>query len=165
MLCSHGTAVPCSANEAANATFLTQTAGGVNECCADPGADVWRWNGLGKRAFEMWRHLGRNPIPTVDLAKSLGVQIRTAKHHLNRLKQYELAEELIGGWVRGTADLDEVAQVLGVAGARNKQRQRHEQHRRVFKAKQESYDRRSVDRQTARGSVHDLSCWVDLDKR
>ena len=77
---------------------------GEDEGCSNARltADAWRWGrGLGKRAAHVYGLLTYEPVTTRDLAALLAIQPGTARRHLHRLEDYDLARRTAAGWVRG----------------------------------------------------------------
>jgi len=122
-----------------------QERGGVCKECSPPrtprarsGAvahDVWRRAGLGKARFALWCLLCPDvPSRARELAQFLGRKLRGVQAHLAVLKKHGLAVPDGVGWRRGKADLDAIALRLGVAGAAERQRQKHEVQRARFHA-------------------------------
>ncbi len=91
--------------------------------------DLWRGNpGLGKATGRVYALLQPAPQPAGEIATALGVETRVATKHLRKLERYELAERWQDGWALGSADVDDVATDLGVAGRRADQHARHRVH-------------------------------------
>jgi hypothetical protein len=115
------TDLPCLCSEA-NAS-LSESDGNALD---DPSCDVWRWRGLGKSKYYLWRMLdpitGRTPK---DLAKALGRHVNTVRAQVNRLAYYGLAHSNKGLWYRTYRDVMEVAGELRVAGTLERQQSRH----------------------------------------
>jgi hypothetical protein len=82
--------------------------------------------GLGKGAWMAYTALSGMPQSLHDLAGQTGhcaagaalarQPKRTLEALLETLAEHGLAQQTADGWVRGSADLDQVAQILGVAG-------------------------------------------------
>jgi hypothetical protein len=93
------------------------------------------------------------------LAKAFDVTNRTMQRHLRRLRDHGLAERREEGWVRGPADLDEVARNIGVAGLGAKQRALHQQQRWIFS------EWKRQNGPTKKEEVTDISSWVVVDDK
>jgi hypothetical protein len=80
--------------------------------------DVFVWRGLGGVAGLLYARLERAaPVTVRLLAARTGWRRETMRRHLRRLARHGLAAIAAGGgWIRGEADLDEVAAELGTAG-------------------------------------------------
>lgn len=100
------------------------------------GADVFRWGGLGKSAWRVWRILPFSVGTTRgELAGRLPhMHHTTLGRALQRLEQHGLARsDGAGMWRRVVANLDQVARRVGTAGARERQREQHAQQRLVYR--------------------------------
>lgn len=89
--------------------------------CGAPG-------GLGKSTLRVYEALGQEPVPSAALGPRLGIRQRTVNHHLRRLATVGLAVGRLDGWVRGSAELNAVAEALGIAGHGARQAERHRLH-------------------------------------
>ena len=101
--------------------------GGRSECSDDfvgPAADVWRWSGLGKVKWLVWKMLDGQRKGC--LAERRETSIRAIEQHLAVLKTYGLArQDECGRWFKGERSLEQVARELGVEGEALRQRERH----------------------------------------
>ena len=110
----------------------------VRGSTAAPTHDVWRWRGvngargLGKAAHRVWFELSSGARPSSELCERLGLKERMLRRHLARLATYGLAEREGTGWKRGAAELDAVAEILGVAGTAERQRRQHSVERATY---------------------------------
>ncbi len=95
--------------------------------------DCWRWRGMGKSKFQVWRLLGTEPVVTRDLADALGVRPRTVQQHLNRLEEVGLATRQADGWVKGPDTPQQVGELLPTAGAGARQAERHATERQAYR--------------------------------
>lgn len=95
------------------------------DCPGGFASDCWRWRGLGKSKFKIWRRLDTEPVTTRSLAETLLVSPRTVQQHLARLREVGLATRLADGWVKGPDTPEQVAEWLSTAGAAVRQRERH----------------------------------------
>lgn len=93
--------------------------------------DVWRnGKGLGKAGRAVWVNLHEHSITVKAIADRLGWKDpRRVRYHLHHLLKHGLAAKTAHGWHRGTADLDDVARDLGVAGAGARQADQHRRER------------------------------------
>jgi len=89
--------------------------------------DVWRHGGLGRSAKVVWSAAKPTRWHTVkDLHEATGVPHGTIRGALKKLARYGLVERGDRlNWRSMDRDLDEVAELLGVAGKGEKQRARH----------------------------------------
>ena len=116
-------------------TIPLSPAGGVRETVPfllhRPLHDVFR----GRRGLGLGAALAYDRLDTVQPVRiaALGGDRSTWSRRLCRLEDHRLAARSPRGWLRGTADLDEVAKALGVAGAAAKQRARHARDREAFR--------------------------------
>jgi hypothetical protein len=99
------------------------------------GHDLWRERGgLGKAKFEVYRLLDLvHPRHAACIAVMLRVGKRIVQRHLAALREHGLAVAHEGCWVRGPADVNDVAKNLGIAGEGARQRARHEGERENYK--------------------------------
>ena len=104
-------------------------------------SDVWRWEALGKSTARVFSHLGLEPRSAIQLAELLEVDPRTVRRHLAKLKVHGLAARVLDGWIRGPADLELVAEELGVFGRGTEQRSQHRTHSEQRRAFLESRER------------------------
>ena len=95
------------------------------DCPGGFASDCWRWRGLGKAKFKVWRLLGSEPVKTKDLVPSLGVGSRTVQQHLAVLEEVGLATRQADGWVKGPDTPEKVGEWLSTAGAGVRQAERH----------------------------------------
>jgi transposase len=72
-------------------------------------------------------------VDVAALIKRFGGHRSTWYRRLGRLAEHGLATRTPPGWLRGPADLDQVAEALGVAGALARQKAQHHQERKTFK--------------------------------
>ena len=100
---------------------------------ADPecpgAAEVWAPARLGRSAGSVWRWLGAVPATVTGLADATGKSRPTVRRALQRLAVFDLAAEVDGGWVRGPADLVDVAHEVGAAKAAEDRRKAHKRQR------------------------------------
>ena len=112
------------------------TSGGVRSIVRvgyDPGKDAWRWRALGKSAWRVWRVLDGRTVG--ELSALVGVGRSAIRKHLRSLGAWGLAARDGGKrWHSVHCDLDAIAQKLGSAGARKRQRERHQQERKLMTA-------------------------------
>jgi DNA-binding MarR family transcriptional regulator len=87
--------------------------------------DCWRWRGMGKSKFQVWRLLGTESVTTAGLADVLGVKPRTVQQHLRRLREVGLATRQSDGWVKGPDTPQQVGEQLSTAGTGARQVERH----------------------------------------
>lgn len=115
----------------------------VRECNAkSTPPDVFRWSGLGKSAGEIYQVLVTEGAKSVSqLATRTGRCKKTIRRCLSKMAK--ICDPITGEylslvtrvendlWQALPVDLEHVAQVLGVAGATEKQKQAHERERRL----------------------------------
>jgi hypothetical protein len=96
-------------------------------------ADVWRWRrGLGKSAALVYALLDPEVESRVrELADQRQVKGPAVRKQLRKLERHGLAVRGKGGWRRGHEPLEEAARRLGVAGEGVRQREYHEEERRL----------------------------------
>lgn len=113
--------------------------------------ELWRARqagGLGRSAGAVYGWLSGTPRKGVELERLTGKGKRTVSRALrgwNRtdgsrawgLQNYGLAERVNGGWVRGPADIAEVAQEFDASGAARKRRAKHKDQRDRWREKVE----------------------------
>jgi DNA-binding transcriptional ArsR family regulator len=102
------------------------------DCPGGFASDCWRWRGLGKSKFKVWRLLSSEPVTTKDLADALGVGSRSVQQHLARLREVGLVTRLDGGWVKGPDTPEQVGEWLSTAGAGVRQKERHRIEREAY---------------------------------
>jgi hypothetical protein len=93
-------------------------------------ADLWsNRSGLGKAAFCVWSRLDtESPISAETLSEAIGYRsAHTLRVHLRRLKQHGLARKAVDGWFRIDADLNALAQSMGIAGNAERRRNWHKE--------------------------------------
>jgi len=98
-------------------------------------SDVFRWRGLGKSSWRVWRALGLAAagIREAELVGRLGMSAKTVRRALHRLKRHGLAQrDDAGCWHHRARDVDEVARELGIAGTGERQRRAHQQQRQAY---------------------------------
>lgn len=107
----------------------------VRKCPTTSNHDVFRHNGLGKSAGQVWKALSENPATLKELAKITGRHIKTIKSAV--LRMTNLANPLTGEclpmvtsadgktWRAVEVDLDLIARIIGTAGTGEKQKRRH----------------------------------------
>ena len=88
-----------------------------------------RGGGLGAAAARAYETLSDWPRSTTQLAEMTNVHLRSVQRALPRLAARDLAVETSGGWIRGAANIDEVAKRRGSAGAGADLQERHRQER------------------------------------
>lgn len=90
--------------------------------------DAFRQGGLGRPAFEILRALEGGPLRTRELAVRTGRHVQTIRNSLYKIRESGYATKLGGKWY-GTPiekiDLPELARIVGMSGARKKQREQH----------------------------------------
>ena len=103
--------------------------------------DVFRFGGLGKSAGQIWQALQERPASIDELAEITGRHVKTVERAINRM--VKLADPLTGEYLPMVAsddgityrplpvDLDRIAQVIGTAGAGERQRKKHATERRL----------------------------------
>jgi DNA-binding transcriptional ArsR family regulator len=97
-------------------------------------ADVFRWHiGLGKVASGYYEVLCDHAVALEDVASAFGVEPRTARRHLERLRSFALAELTDGGWVRGRLLPEQAAHEMGASGAGHGQRRQHQRERSAYR--------------------------------
>lgn len=111
--------------------------------CISMSSDVFRFQGLGKSASEVWAALQNGPATEQELVEATGRSIKTVKRVLARMSDLAdtvtgefipMVEKIDGRWsaIEGV-DLDHVALVVGTAGAGERQQERHRQERRAHR--------------------------------
>lgn len=91
---------------------------GEEDDISDLGADLARWQGIGKSAARVLRELSGEPLHPVALASRLSSSVNAVSLLCRRLARLGLAERHRGGWVRGRSSPAAIAHLLGVAGRR-----------------------------------------------
>lgn len=120
----------------ANPDSRASLRGGDENYCSGSHSDLWRAGGLGKSGGTLWWTLDLSvPQSPAELAARLRWSRWRVRRNLSRLAQHGLAGKLSGGWIIGSADPDEVAAVLGVAGEGHRQRARHADERVEYAAR------------------------------
>lgn len=111
----------------------------VRKCPTMSNHDAFRHSGLGKSAGEVWQILQQHPARVDELAAITGRHIKTIERVLARMMN--LADPLTGEYLPMVAndvddsyyaisvDLDRIAQVVGTAGASDRQRREHARER------------------------------------
>ena len=105
--------------------------------------EIWARKGLGKAALRVWTLFRRQSTQSSsELAKAARVSPRQMQAQLGKLRSHGLARTLKRGQWEGllptAADLDKLADSIGVAGLRGRLQEAHERDRR----KQRGADRR-----------------------
>ena len=88
-----------------------------------------RGGGLGVTPARIYEALSTVPTSTANLAAAANVRRRSAQRALAGLADRGLAVNGLGGWTRGPASVDEVAERRGSAGAGADLKERHRQER------------------------------------
>ena len=96
--------------------------------------EVWGYYGLGRSAEAAYRVLSDHASTVPELVARTGKHRATVHRALRRLGEYQLAERVAEGWVRGSKTLEELSQALDSRG-------RHEARRRQFEHDREVYGR------------------------
>lgn len=103
--------------------------------------DVFRFGGLGKSAGQVWQVLQEAPATVEELATQTGRHKKTIERALARM--VNITDPLTGEylpmiasadgdtWHALPVDLDHIAQVIGTAGAGEKQKQVHQKERQI----------------------------------
>jgi len=103
--------------------------------------DVFRHSGLGKSAGQIWQALQQQPASIHELTAITGRHVKTIERALDRMTN--LADPLTGECLPMVTshngeiysplpvDLDRIAQVIGTAGAGERQRKEHARDRRL----------------------------------
>jgi hypothetical protein len=90
--------------------------------------DAFRRGGLGHSAFEVIKALESGQLKAKEIAQRTGRHVQTVRKALLRLGRFGCVEEVGGRW-RGRPlseiNLEELARIVGTAGARKKQKERH----------------------------------------
>jgi predicted transcriptional regulator len=90
--------------------------------------DAFRRSGLGHSAFEVIKALESGPLKAKEIVHRTGRHVQTVRKALLRLGRFGFVEKMNGRW-RGKplsgVDLEELARIVGTAGARKKQKERH----------------------------------------
>ncbi len=95
--------------------------------------DIWTREGLGPSCGLVWSQTdASHGVRPKVLAELLGNSPSTIRRHLARLRKHALLVRGPGGWLRGPASLDSVAQALGVVGTLARQRALHSKERQIF---------------------------------
>lgn len=100
---------------------------------SDRAHDAFAFHGLGRigaRVFDLLPD--ERAIAESDLARMSGLHRRTVRRYLVRLHDVGLADRRPGGWERGRAELDTVAQALGTAGCGQRRQHQHARERAAF---------------------------------
>jgi hypothetical protein len=110
----------------------------VNVIAPAPGADAFRWRGLGqvglgKCAERVWQVLGERPLKPDELVAVLGIKRRMVQYHLARLDKHGLAVRERAGWRRGPRNLVDVAAEVGTIGTGDAQRLNHKREREAYR--------------------------------
>jgi hypothetical protein len=104
--------------------------------------DVFRYGGLGKDTLRIWGHLDAlSSVKAAVLARTLGLSLSTLYYHLAKLRKVGLAVKGPGGYLRaGAATLDQVAEVLEVAGVGAAQKVKHQEDRKKHKKARDKWE-------------------------
>jgi DNA-binding MarR family transcriptional regulator len=90
--------------------------------------DAFRRGGLGHSAFEVLKALESGLLKAKEIVQRTGRHIQTVRNALLRLSRFSYVERVSGRW-RGKSlseiNLEELARIVGTAGARKKQKERH----------------------------------------
>lgn len=107
-------------------------------------AELWRPGALGRTFGMIYAHLSDNPLSIAELAKRTGKNKRTVKRSLqgytwrdrdgiarrsDGMKHYDLAVEHSNGWVRGAADLGQLAVQFEADSSAEQRRRKHDDER------------------------------------
>ena len=103
---------------------MGQMAEGLGLEC-EGSAEIWAPARLGRSAGAVWAWLGAVPATVTGLADATGKTRATVRRALRRLAAFDLAAEVVGGWVRGEADLSDVARELKAPEAAAQRRTAH----------------------------------------
>ena len=105
-------------------------------------ADVFRVQGLGKAAGEVYRALQAGPASIKELAAATGRGEKTVKRALLRMagivdsvtgELMPMVEDNAGQWHALPVDLEQIAEIIGTAGAGARQKERHAKERRAHR--------------------------------
>ena len=119
-------------------TYTLPHSSGRRECVSLSTHDAFRYSGLGKSAAEVFQALQREPLTVEELIERTGRHSKTISRALNRMSSLLDTEtgELLpmvepdgNQWHALAVDLDHIAQVLGTAGAGERQKAKHKQER------------------------------------
>lgn len=98
--------------------------------------DVWRWDGMGKTARSVWERLQAGPHTVGELATLTGRAFSTIARNLATLKKWGLAKFDGVKWqVLPVTSWAELAGKLGMLGATQRQRERHNDERLAYREK------------------------------
>jgi hypothetical protein len=87
-----------------------------------------RGGGLGAPAAWVYEALSTMPMGTTELSEATTLHVRAVQRALRALAQRDLALKTVDGtWVKGAADIDEVAHRRGSTGAGADLKERHRQ--------------------------------------
>jgi hypothetical protein len=125
------TRATCYRLQLVNSPEHTDLPSGRVSVCSEEFVEVFGWHGLGLAAGNVYSALEAAPQTSAGLASRLGLGQRAIQKHLQRLsqKEWRLALQVPDGWVRGPADLREVAQALGTLGSTERRRRDVAAHR------------------------------------
>lgn len=90
--------------------------------------DAFRQGGLGRSAFEVLYGLESGSLKAKELAQRTGRHVQTVRKALVRLRRFGCAAKMCGRWngkPLSEINLEELARIVGTAGARKKQKERH----------------------------------------
>jgi DNA-binding MarR family transcriptional regulator len=89
---------------------------------------AFRRRGLGHAVFEVMRALESGPLKAKEIAQRTGRHVQTVRKALLRMSRFGYAGKFQGRWTGkplNEINLEELAKIVGTAGARKKQKERH----------------------------------------
>lgn len=105
--------------------------------------DVFRPRGLGKAAGEVYMVLlSKGPLPIAEIANLTGRHIKTVNRALGRMEgiidsvtgEYiSMVENQGKTWRAQEVDLSQIANIIGTTGEGERQREKHERERRIYR--------------------------------
>ena len=114
----------------------------MKECNTLHTHDVFRFRGLGKSALEVWEVLGDGDATVKEISKITGRHPSTVGRVLKEIAGIEDIQtgELIRmvvkrdqKWHRLEVDLERVAEIIGIAGIGQQQREKHRKERERYR--------------------------------
>lgn len=90
--------------------------------------DAFRRRGLGHAGFEVLRALEVEALKAKEIAQRTGRHVHTVRKTLTRLSRFGCAQKVAGRWSGkplSEINLEELARIVGTAGVRKEQKERH----------------------------------------
>jgi DNA-binding transcriptional regulator GbsR (MarR family) len=100
-------------------------------------SELFAHSSLGRSGGMVYTHLTDDPKSVTELAELTGKNRKTVSNALERLQRYNLAQSVKSGrwdkWIRGNADLSQVAELFDCEEKAEKRKQRIEDQRNRFR--------------------------------